>query len=39
MWQGEDFPLELLDQIRWGEEKNEGKKKRKKSKERIREDE
>ena len=32
MWQGGDFPLELLDQIRWGEEKNEGKKKERKVK-------
>ena len=30
MWQGGDFPLDLLDQIRWREGKLEGKRKRKK---------
>ena len=32
MWQGGDFPLDLLDQIQWREGKLEGKRERRKEK-------
>ena len=36
MWQGGDFPLDLLDQIRWREGELEGKKKKKEKEEKKR---
>ena len=34
MWQGEDFPLDLLDQIRWRKGELEGKREKKEEKKR-----